>query len=170
MKASCNAAKQRRRSQAQHSAISWLGRDPMSLDINLCMQGVALGGQALKFMIDAVQRRRDHAWWHSAGGCVQADAIPCPGPGHPLRRPWSAWSCGRAGTRRPRTGACRPVDPRRGDGPCRSDAGPAPVSGDTPQPAPTPAAAPARRARRAEARWDCRGRARRHPHGRHRRC
>jgi hypothetical protein len=173
MKASCNAAKQRRRSQAQHGATSRSEREPMSLDVSLCMQGVALAGQALKFMIDTVQRRRDHVWWHSAGGCVQADASPCPGPGHPLPRPWSAWSCGRASARRPQSGACPPGDPRRADGPCRGDADPPPASGDAPrpvaQPAPTPGAQ-ARRARRAEARWDCRGRTRRHPHGRHRRC
>lgn len=142
----------------------------MSLDVGLCMQGVVLAGQALKFMIDAVQRRRDHAWWHSAGagGCVQTDAIPCPGPGHPLPRSWSAWSCGRSGARRPRSGACPPGDPRCGDGPCRSHAGNSPATGDALQPAPAPAAR-ARPARRA-ARWDCRGRPRRHPHGRHRRC
>lgn len=141
----------------------------MSVDVGLCMQGVALAGQALKFLIDVVQRRRDHAWWHAAGGCVQADAIPCPGPGYPLPRPWSAWSCGRASTRRPRNGSCPPGDPQRGDGPCRTDPATPPAIGDAPQPVGQPAAQ-ARRARRAEARWDCRGRARRRPHGRHRRC
>src|SRR5947207_3380122 len=49
MRASCNAAKRRRRSQAQHGATSRPEHDPMSLDVGLCLQGVALAGQAVKF-------------------------------------------------------------------------------------------------------------------------
>jgi hypothetical protein len=120
---------------------------------------VALAGQALKFLIDAVQRRRDHAWWQSAGGCVQAAAVPCPGPGHPLPRPWTARSCGRASTRRAQGGAGRPDGPCGPGGSCRSN-GPCPGEASRP---------PAPGARPPAARWDCRGRTRRHPHGRHRR-
>jgi hypothetical protein len=71
----------------------------MSLDVGLFMQGVALAGQAVTFVIDAVQRRRDRACWLPPGGCVQATAGPCPGPGWPLPRPWTSRTCGRAATR-----------------------------------------------------------------------
>lgn len=104
----------------------------MSLDIGLVMQGVALAGQAVKFVIDAVQRDRDRACWHPAGGCVQA-AEPCPGPGCPLPRPWTAGTCGRTVARRMERAE---GGTRRTDGAAR------------------PAA--------SEARWACRGRIRRH--------
>lgn len=148
----------------------------MSLDVGLFMQGVALAGQALKFMIDTLQRRRDRGWWQSAGGCVHAAAVPCPGPGHPLPRPWTAWSCGRAAarrsglaSRRSGDGACRTNGACRVDGPGHNDCDTRPASDDAPRSA-EDAPQPDAKGRRAGARWDCRGRIRRHQHGRHRRC
>jgi len=125
----------------------------MSLDVGLVVQGVALAGQAVKFTIDTVQHKRDRdrddARWHLGWGCVRV-AVPCPGPGWPRPRPWTARTCGRTVAHQSRDALCTGLDARdlRGDGRAHGEA---PwISGG--------------------ANWDCRGRARRRLHGRHRRC
>jgi hypothetical protein len=101
-------------------------------------------------VIEAIQRRRARARAQRADGLILI-AVACHGDECPDPRSWAPWACGRRDAKRPRAARC----------PCRDIR------------APEPAARRAQReARRAggDASWTCRGRVRRWPHGRHRRC
>jgi hypothetical protein len=129
----------------------------MSPDIEFVVQVAVLMAQVAKVVLDTIERRRHRTCpdpvcsltWHPAGGCIQA-AIPCSGSGCP--RPWSARTCGRTVSQRAEGAARRQGRPAR-----RITAQARAALGVTRQDG-------------GQARWDCRGRVRRHPHGRHRRC
>jgi hypothetical protein len=121
----------------------------MSIDIGFAIQVAVLAGQAVKFGIGTAERWRydrelgaKHPAGYPVGGCVRA-AVPCPGSGWP--RPWAARTCGRTVA-------------RHVGGHAQSAIGGAHRT-----------CSDAHRAG-SQARWGCRGRARQHPHGRHRRC
>jgi hypothetical protein len=147
--ANCNAKKQRCRSNAQPVALNPSECGAMSIDIGFAIQVAVLAGQAVKFGIGTAERWRyerglaaRHRAWYPVGGCVHA-AVPCPGSGSP--RPWAARTCGRTVARR---------------------------AGGHAQPAIGEAHPDGSRIRWTvgQARWACRSRDWRHPHGRHRRC
>jgi hypothetical protein len=152
----------------------------MSIDVALVLQGAVLTGQAAQFVIESIRRyRQDRAWYFPAWACIQV-ANACCGSGCTGPRPQTARTCGRSaawrmvgGLRRASGGACPAVgDAREASdhaaqkgGILRKDDDVSRVGGQS-----HPADGPPRRRAAGRALWDCRGRIRRHPHGRHRRC
>jgi hypothetical protein len=121
----------------------------MSIDIGFAIQVAILAGQAVKFGMGTAERWRHdrelgarHPAGDPVGGCVQA-AVPCPGSSWP--RPWAVRTCGRTVARHVGGHAQSAIgEPHQDGSRIRWTVG--------------------------QARWACRSRVWRHPHGRHRRC